>query len=397
MSNNISGAFFQWLHGNHLIYNTCWEDPRLDRIALEITPQDNILIITSAGCNTLDLALQSPTHIYAVDMNPRQNALLELKMAAIRTLDFEDFFQLFGKGRHQKFERLYAGALRAQLPEFARAHWDKQTHFFESKNERDGFYFHGTSGIFARMLNLYLDRRPGLRDGVEAILAADTLDKQREIYYGGLKSLFWNRMMRWAANRDATLAMVGVPRAQRLQVERFYEGGVAEFVEHCLESVFAHLPLGDNYFWRVYLTGQYTESCCPEYLKPENFHALKGGLVDRVSTHTTTVEHFLNGHNAPISKFVLLDHMDWLSSLDSPLLQQEWQAIINRAAEQSRVIWRSGGLKVDFVDPLMLSLHGRQVRVGDILSYKRDLAEELHKKDRVHTYGSFYIADLATA
>jgi S-adenosylmethionine-diacylglycerol 3-amino-3-carboxypropyl transferase len=29
-----------------------------------------------------------------------------------------------------------------------------------------------------------------------------------------------------------------------------------------------------------------------------------------------------------------------------------------------------------------------------MLEYDRDLAAELHAKDRVHTYGSFYIADL---
>jgi S-adenosylmethionine-diacylglycerol 3-amino-3-carboxypropyl transferase len=30
-----------------------------------------------------------------------------------------------------------------------------------------------------------------------------------------------------------------------------------------------------------------------------------------------------------------------------------------------------------------------------MLTYHRELATELHEKDRVHTYGSFHIADLA--
>ena len=33
--------------------------------------------------------------------------------------------------------------------------------------------------------------------------------------------------------------------------------------------------------------------------------------------------------------------------------------------------------------------------VGELLTYHRRLAAELHEKDRVHTYGSFHIADLA--
>ena len=53
----ISGRVFQAVHGRNLVYNTCWEDPRLDKIALELGPSDNLLVITSAGCNSLSYAL----------------------------------------------------------------------------------------------------------------------------------------------------------------------------------------------------------------------------------------------------------------------------------------------------------------------------------------------------
>jgi hypothetical protein len=76
----FSAAWFNWVHSHHLIYNACWEDPRLDRIALNAGAHDTMLTITSAGCNTLDYALLEPRHIYAVDLNYRQNALLELKL-----------------------------------------------------------------------------------------------------------------------------------------------------------------------------------------------------------------------------------------------------------------------------------------------------------------------------
>src|SRR3954469_17869552 len=101
----VSGRVFKFVHGNNLVYNTCWEDPRLDRVGLKIERTDNILVITSAGCNALDYALCEPNHVFAVDMNPRQNALLDLKIAAIKTLDFEDFFRLFGYGFHPEARR----------------------------------------------------------------------------------------------------------------------------------------------------------------------------------------------------------------------------------------------------------------------------------------------------
>ena len=63
----------------------------------------------------------------------------------------------------------------------------------------------------------------------------------------------------------------------------------------------------------------------------------------------------------------------------------------------TRILWRSGGLYVDFIDPIPVQVSGQEYRLGDLLTYHQDLAEELHARDRVHTYGSFYIADLAVA
>ena len=33
------GSFFDAVHGNHLVYNQCWEDPAVDRQALALTPR----------------------------------------------------------------------------------------------------------------------------------------------------------------------------------------------------------------------------------------------------------------------------------------------------------------------------------------------------------------------
>jgi S-adenosylmethionine-diacylglycerol 3-amino-3-carboxypropyl transferase len=389
----VSGRVFKFVHGNNLVYNTCWEDPRLDRVALQIKTTDNVLVITSAGCNALDYALCSPRHVFAVDMNPRQNALLDLKLAGIKTLEFEDFFRLFGYGYHPDARRLYQRRMRGSLPAWSQMYWDRWIKFFDNKSRP--FYFRGTSGSFARMIKIYTDRVIRVRPHIDAILEARTLAEQREIYERHLRERFWSRPMRFAMNRDTTLSMVGVPKAQRRQVETQYQGGVVKFVQDAVETVFCKLPLADNYFWRVYMKGEYSRSCCPEYLKAENFELLKRGLADRVSTHTDSVQGFLDKHTGQISRFVLLDHMDWLSDKFFPLLELEWQAILARAAPGTRIIWRSGGLKTDFLDRVNVTLAGRQRPLPELLAYHRDLAAELHEKDRVHTYGSFYIADLA--
>jgi S-adenosylmethionine-diacylglycerol 3-amino-3-carboxypropyl transferase len=77
------------------------------------------------------------------------------------------------------------------------------------------------------------------------------------------------------------------------------------------------------------------------------------------------------------------------------LLQAEWQAIVDRARPGARAIWRSGGLRTEFLDGVRVHVCGRHRKLNELLTYHEDLAQALHAKDRVHTYGSFYIADLA--
>jgi S-adenosylmethionine-diacylglycerol 3-amino-3-carboxypropyl transferase len=388
----ISGRVFNSVHRNNLVYNTCWEDPRLDREALDFQSDDRVMVITSAGCNALDYALTGPAEVHAVDMNPRQNALLELKIAAIKELDYPDFFKMFGVGRYEGIRSIYEQKLRKHLCTWSQDFWDRRIKFFD--NSRKTFYYRGTSGSFARMIRIYVERVIKVREPIDHLFSAKTVEEQQRIYREELKERFWTGFLKFAMNRDTTLSMLGVPKAQRRQIELQYEGGVVKFIQDCLESVFTKLPIHDNYFWRVYLYGSYTQDCCPEYLKQENYEKLRDGLADRVQTHTTSVQGFLEGHQGTISKFILLDHMDWLSDKFFPLLESEWQAIVDTAAPNAKIIWRSGGLRTDFIDQVKVSHEGKMVPVNELLEYNTEMSERLHKLDRVHTYASFYIAKL---
>ncbi|GIW99111.1 MAG: S-adenosylmethionine--diacylglycerol 3-amino-3-carboxypropyl transferase [Pirellulaceae bacterium] len=393
-SNWISGRVFSFVHGNNLVYNTCWEDPRLDREALQLTAKDRVLVITSAGCNALDYALAGPEHVYAVDMNPRQNALLELKIAGIRTLDYEDFFQFFGRGYHPRAWRVYRTALRGELSSWAQSYWDRFLKFFD--NPRRTFFYRGTSGAFARGIRFYIDRVTRLRPEVDALLACPSVAEQQEIYQR-MRDRFWSRTLNFAMKRDSTLSLLGVPKAQRLQIDRQYPGGILQFVQDAVEAVFARLPLSDNYFWRVYINGEYTPECCPEYLKPENVQRLRATGVENVSVHTDSVQGFLEKYEGTISRFVLLDHMDWLSAHLFPMLELEWRALLRRAEVGARVLWRSGGLRTDFIDEVTVDYEGKPIKLPSLLRLHTDWAAQLHQRDRVHTYGSFYIADILSA
>ena len=360
---------------------------------MKLTASDEVVMITSAGCNALDYALDAPRSVHAVDMNFRQNALLELKIAGIRKLEFEEFFSLFGDGGNPLFPEWYRKALREELSPQSQSYWDRRTHFFSRKKASDSFYHRGTTGAFGRLLATYC-KLNGIYEDALRLFTFDTLEEQRELYFGKIRDRFWGEGIRRALRTDIALSMIGVPRAQRDHLEATCAQSVSSFMEDSMEAVFTRLPTADNYFWRLYLAGRYTESCCPEYLKRENFEKLKGGLVNLVHTHTNNLTSFLRSHPGSFSRFVLLDHMDWLSTQDSTLLQSEWQAIFDKAQPDAMALWRSGGFEVDFVDPLQIDHAGQTRRVGDMLTYDTATAANCHQRDRVHTYGSFYIARL---
>jgi S-adenosylmethionine-diacylglycerol 3-amino-3-carboxypropyl transferase len=397
LSDRLSQQVFRGVHQNTLVYNTCWEDPRLDREALQITAGDRIAMITSAGCNALDYALLGPEEIHAVDVNPRQNALCELKIAAIRALEYEDFFEMFGKGALTNYREIWNAQLRHQVSPFAQRYWDRNIDYFCQDGWRSSFYFHGASGLFARLINTWINRIPDFRLALNNAFESDSIEAQRSVY-AEFKSQMWRDFIKWILRRDATLSLVGVPRAQRREVEGAFVGGIAGFVESCVESVFTLLPLKDNYFWRVYLMGSYSPSCCPEYLKRDNFLKLKSGLVDRIHLHTSTLQSFfekwvLTG-GAAINKMTLLDHMDWLASVNMPALRDEWQALTAAASANAKIIWRSGGTRSDFVEDLEIKRGKRTIRIGDHLRKDTDMASRLHRRDRVHTYASFHVAEM---
>lgn len=394
LTNRVNESVFNALYSRSLIYNTCWEDPAVDRQALNISGEDTILVITSAGCNTLDYALAAPQRIHAVDANPRQTALLELKLAGIRHLEFEDFFLIFGDGRHPRFEEIYTAVLRQRLSPFAQQFWDHSGHWFSSRDPRNTFYFHGLSGRVAALFRRYIDLQPSLRAAVDELVEARSLDRQREIYDSRIAPRMWGRSMNWALSRQITMSMLGVPAPQHEEVRKQHAGGVPGFVRDAIEYVFRCLPLWSNYFWQVYVRGAYTRDCCPEYLKHENFLALKHGLADRITHHTCTVTEMLQSVQPRVSKFVLLDHMDWLGSFRPQALREEWAALLECAAPGARAIFRSAHAQPAYLDTLTVSGPGRGRSLRELLDFHPEFATRLTQEDRVHTYAGFHIADV---
>lgn len=389
LQQRLGAAVFGRLYRNNLVYNICWEDPALDHVALALEPHHRVLVITSAGCNALDYALAGPREVLAVDANPRQNALLELKLAAIRTLPFDDVFALFGRGHHPAFATLYRTRLREALPATAAAFWDRKASWFSA---RSPLHHHGLCGLFARIMRTAFRLRPSLWREVQALFHFTSTTEQAAHYDQQVRPFLWTPAVRALLSNPSLLALIGVPEAQRQLLVAHHRDGVAGFIADALDTLCRTVPMRENYFWYLYTFGEFSRTCCPRYLTPEGFARLKGGLVDRVSTHTCLVTELLEKQTVPINRFVLLDHLDWMDGHDPVGLEEEWTALRDCAAPGARVLFRSAHSRPPFMDTLRVG--AERLRLDQWVRFDESLATELHRRDRVQTYASFHIGTL---
>ncbi len=373
---------FRHVHGSNLIYNCAWEDPRIDRELMQLDRDSTVVMITSAGCNVLDYLLDDPACIHSIDVNHRQNALLELKLALIARDNFDDLFEMFGIGSHLAYQEIYA-AVRSQLNPSSQGFWDKRIGFFNPRSLKKSFYYHGTSGLAAWVMgNALFKLRPNIRNFADCLLDCRTLEEQRAAY-SLIETEVWGRFSNWLFRQPALMTLLGVPRPQINLIESSYPGGLTGYVKDKLKHVMTELPIEDNYFWRIYITGSYTLHCCPNYLRRENQEALKQ-RCDRVKPHTGTLANFLRENPATYSHYVLLDHQDWLAWNDPAALLEEWELILANSRPGTRILMRSAGNDLSFVP--------QQVR--DRLRFQPERTEALHLLDRVGTYGSTHFAEV---
>jgi S-adenosylmethionine-diacylglycerol 3-amino-3-carboxypropyl transferase len=379
--NKLRDKIFHKIHTGNLVYNTCWEDPRIDRELMRLDADSQVVMITSAGCNALDYLLDNPQAVHAIDMNPRQNALLELKKAFFRNTDHETLFRFFGNGYAQDAQEVYASRLRNQIPFFAQDFWDKRINFF-TKKKKKSFYYCGTSGSFAWLFTKYLKSHGKLYPTILQLLEAQSLTEQEQ-YYAFIEPRLINKFTIWTMNRHVTLSLLGVPRQQRQLILDEYRGGIAEYIADNFRRVFTAIPIHDNYFWRVYLTGHYTPQCCPNYLLEQNFQPLKE-REGRLKTYTTTISQFLKDNPGKYTHFVLLDHQDWMSHYAPDLLKEEWELILQNSAPNAKILLRSASPKVSFLPEF----------VKERLELETVNTARLHPLDRVGTYGSVLFATI---
>src|SRR5262249_47377409 len=79
---------------------------------------------------------------------------------------------------------------------------------------RGSFYYRGTAGLLARLglINAHVLHR--LREPIQELLEARTIEQQRDIYEERIRPRFWTPWLRWVLSRRFTLTLLGLAAAR---------------------------------------------------------------------------------------------------------------------------------------------------------------------------------------
>ena len=187
----ISGKALEKAIFSGIVFNMSWEDPYVDKYALNLGPGDVSCTIVSGGCNTLSQLCWNPDKVIGVEQNDAQASLLELKVAGIRELDWRSFSDIFGDFDSARFPAIYP-RLRPYLSDKARAFWDRRG---AQKMMVRGLQRAGKNDLFLRMVRAYLHSVME-REAIARLFEFDDLEDVSSFYHESIEPLLFTTMLR---------------------------------------------------------------------------------------------------------------------------------------------------------------------------------------------------------
>jgi S-adenosylmethionine-diacylglycerol 3-amino-3-carboxypropyl transferase len=280
-------------------YSTVREDERIVDDGLRPRPGDRMLAITSGGCIGLKLLVADVAEVVCVDLSPYQTALLQLKVAAARTLSHAELWEFIGLVPSSRRVSLYRRT-RVGLPPEAARYWDARASELEA-----GVTLMGRNDRLLHWIGHVVTAIQGRRR-VERLLACTSLAEQRAFIDGD-----WNTR-RWRATLRALLDQRVLARIIESEL-----GDPAPRIRAEIDHVLRDVPVADNFYLFYLLRRSYpSHDVCPAWLMARHHHRV-AERIERVTARTIEVGSFLASAGAgTFDGFYLSNIFDWMAPAD---------------------------------------------------------------------------------
>ena len=300
------------MKNNKIYYSQVWEDPASIRYALDITNSDVVLSITGAGDNVLNLLLDNPKQIIAIDTNKAQNYLLKLKIAAIKTLTYDEFINLFGiKIYNYESNNKINFDCRLSLFNKLVPYLDIETKTFFLKNKSIVIKGIQNCGKLEKYLKFYIKlfRIFFKIDFLNAYKSIKSIKNQIDIYNKNINEnllIFINNLV---INKFILCLVKGIRSFKYVKNENFAKNLLEKF-----KTLFFNKSIKDNYFLSSFFLSAYIyPDALPPYLQKNNYNKLKN-MVKKINIiDSGLLEYIKQIPKNSIDKFNLSNIFEWIS------------------------------------------------------------------------------------
>lgn len=281
---------FEKLDLNVIRYSLVWEGATTLYNGLNIRKSDHLLMITSAGCNVLNVLLKKPTTLTAIDLNPEQNRLLLLKKHIIENHDHEVFSALMGFCGKDAVQEAWR-EISATLDPLLREHWDV-------------FFLNNPDGILpSGKLESYIHRfYPGLpeefQQKIKKLISFTSLKDQQGFFLKELdKTEFEERFIEYFDQQNLS-------KGRDPKLFKYVKASGGQIFYTRLKQFIGKQLLKDDFYFRFFMFGPQNlpEAILPPCYRKENFGTLKAQLSTLHIVTGEAIEYLLSREGENINK-----------------------------------------------------------------------------------------------
>ena len=263
------GRVISWQrYRERISYSSCNEDSGSEVEVLIPHEAKRLVSICASGGRVLNLLQDGAEEVWAVDVNPSQTHLFELKVAGLRALDHEDFLSFMGVRASPSRLDVY-DSLRPALSDGARAYFDakpflvKRGVLYQGSLER---FFGRYVATAARLLRPRWVRR---------LFSCTDLEEQRRLM-PGWRSPLWRLVAKTICHRGFFSFFSHEPGFWRflppeLKLHERIFASLERYLDH-------HLARDNHLLWLVFFGRYGDERVMPEYLRADGFARIKRAL-----------------------------------------------------------------------------------------------------------------------
>jgi S-adenosylmethionine-diacylglycerol 3-amino-3-carboxypropyl transferase len=342
-----------------ILFSSCNEASASELQAFGELDGKHVLAITAGGGRVLNLLLARPELIWAVDLNPAQSYLLELKVAGMQALDHHEYLAFLGVRPAPDRLATYA-ALREQLSLGAREFFDRRSELLQA-----GVLFQGKLERYLQRLSRVLRLiRPF---GVKRLFGFDDIEAQRQVMRVFDTPVF-RAVAETACRRSVLRAFSGDPGFYKYVPEDVLLH--REIYRGMLEHFNARLARENPLMQFVFFGRVVHEDALPIYLNATTYPHVKAALANtRIVQRTSTVQAVLAEIGPEsIDAFSLSDISSYL---DDVAHAQLFQAVLTAARPAAKIVSRS-----NIHHRALMPEHARRIRRDHAL--ERELAVSDH-------------------